>query len=293
MSFAYVVKEGFAGFNRARLATITAITALTLAVLLIGVLTRVAYSAYDVAQSMRSMVEVEVFLNDMTETETASVRDQIEARQMTTAIDYISKDSAAAVFKDEFGEEGAALADLKFLPASFKLHIKEDYPIDSIAVQLTWLQGLTGVDEVTFNQQLLETLEARINTVIMVGGSLGLFVMLVSLFLVYNTIRLTIYARKKLIKAMKLVGATNSFIRRPFLVEGLIQGVVSGAISIGLLLAIFNWLLPTWVPQMAYFSWPWENPLVLLSMMAGLALAMGWLGSNLAARKFIRETSVG
>jgi cell division transport system permease protein len=293
MSFAYVVKEGFAGFNRARLATITAITALTLAVLLIGVLTRVAYSAYDVAQSMRSMVEVEVFLNDMTETETASVRDQIEARQMTTAIDYISKDSAAAVFKDEFGEEGAALADLKFLPASFKLHIKEDYPIDSIAVQLTWLQGLTGVDEVTFNQQLLETLEARINTVVMVGGSLGLFVMLVSLFLVYNTIRLTIYARKKLIKAMKLVGATNSFIRRPFLVEGLIQGVVSGAISIGLLIAIFNWLLPTWVPQMAYFSWPWENPLVLLSMMAGLALAMGWLGSNLAARKFIRETSVG
>lgn len=293
MSFAYVVKEGFAGFNRARLATITAITALTLAVLLIGVLTRVAYSAYDVAQSMRSMVEVEVFLNDMTETETASVRNQIEARQMTTAIDYISKDSAAAVFKDEFGEEGAALADLKFLPASFKLHIKEDYPIDSIAVQLTWLQGLTGVDEVTFNQQLLETLEARINTVVMVGGSLGLFVMLVSLFLVYNTIRLTIYARKKLIKAMKLVGATNAFIRRPFLVEGLIQGFVSGAISIGLLIAIFNWLLPTWVPQMAYFTWPWENPLVLLSMMAGLALAMGWLGSNLAARKFIRETSVG
>jgi len=293
MSFAYVVKEGFAGFNRARLATITAITALTLAVLLIGVLTRVAYSAYDVAQSMRSMVEVEVFLNEMNEAETASVRNQIEARQMTSAIEYISKDSAAAVFREEFGEEGAALADLKFLPASFKLHIKEDYPIDSISVQLTWLQGLTGVDEVTFNQQLLETLESRINTVVMVGGSLGLFVMLVSLFLVYNTIRLTIYARKKLIKAMKLVGATNSFIRRPFLVEGLIQGIVSGAISIGLLVAIFNWLLPTWVPQMAYFSWPWENPLVLLSMMAGLALAMGWLGSNLAARKFIRETSVG
>lgn len=293
MSFSYVVKEGMAGFSRARLATITAVTALILAVLLIGVLARVAFSAYEVAQSMRSMVEVEVFLRDLSEEETASVQRQIEALGMTSDISYVSKDSAVAVFRREFGEEGAALADLKFLPASFKLQVREDYPVDSIAVQIAWLQGLTGVDEVTFNQQLLEVLESRINTVLWVGGSLGAFVMLVSLFLVYNTIRLTIYARKRLIKAMKLVGATNAFIRRPFLVEGLIQGIISGAVAVALLVAIFNWILPTWVPQLTYFGWPWGSVFLLPVAMVGLALLMGWLGSNLAARKFIRETTVG
>lgn len=292
MSFSYVIKEGVAGFSRARLSTITAITALTLAVLLIGVLIRVAFSAYEVAQLMRGMVEVEVFLKDVNDGEVNGIRRAIEGRGMTSEIGYVSKDSAAAIFRAEFGEEGAALADLKFLPASFKLRIRENYPLDSINIQLAWLGELSGIDEVTFNQQLLEVLESRINTVVLMGGSLGAFIMLVSLFLVYNTIRLTIYARKRLIKAMKLVGATNAFIRRPFLVEGLIQGLISAMVSVGLLLAIFNWMLPTWVPQLAYFGWPWGNPLLLISIMSLLALTMGWLGSNLAARKFIKETSV-
>jgi len=293
MSLPYVLREGLAGFSRARLSTITAITALTLAVLLIGVLIRVAYSAYEVSETMRSMVEVEVFLKDVSSNETNAIRKVIEARGITTDIGYVSKDSAAAIFRKEFGEEGSALADLKFLPASFKLRIKDDYPLDSLNLQIAWLKEVSGVDEVTFNQQLLEILESRINTVVTVGGALGIFVMLVSLFLVYNTIRLTIYARKKLIKAMKLVGATNAFIRRPFLVEGILQGMVSASLASILLISIFNWVLPRFVPQLAYFNWPWGNPIILLSIVIGLSLFMGWMGSNLAARKFIKETTVG
>jgi cell division transport system permease protein len=293
MSLPYVLREGIAGFSRARLSTVTAISALTLAVLLVGVLIRVAYSAYEVSETMRSMVEVEVFLKDVSDNETRAIRRAIEARGITSEISFVSKDSAAAIFREEFGEEGSALADLKFLPASFKLRIIENYPLDSLNLQIAWLKELSGIDEVTFNQQLLEILESRINTVVTVGGSLGLFVMLVSLFLVYNTIRLTIYARKKLIKAMKLVGATNAFIRRPFLVEGLIQGLVSATLACFMLVAIFNWILPRFVPQLAYFEWPWGNPLILLSLIVGLSLFMGWMGSNLAARKFIRETTVG
>jgi len=292
MTLPYVLREGLAGFSRARLSTVTAISALTLAVLLVGVLIRVAYSAYEVSETMRNMVEVEVFLRDVSENETRAIRRVIEARKFTSEIGYVSKDSAAAIFRKEFGEEGAALADLKFLPASFKLSVKENYPIDSLNQQIAWLNELSGVDEVTFNQQLLEVLESRINTVVTVGGSLGLFVMLVSLFLVYNTIRLTIYARRKLIKAMKLVGATNAFIRRPFLVEGIMQGLVSALIACLLIIVIFNWILPRFVPQLTYFDWPWGNPLSLLSIMIGLSLFMGWMGSNLAARKFIKETTV-
>jgi cell division transport system permease protein len=92
---------------------------------------------------------------------------------------------------------------------------------------------------------------------------------------------------------MKLVGATNAFIRWPFIVEGLIQGSISWVLSLGLLLLVFNVVLPAWVPQLAFFVWPWENPFYLILIMLVLSLGMGWLGSNLAARRYIKETSVG
>jgi len=293
MSVSYIIREGVAGISRARMATITAITALTLSILLVGVLGRVAYNAYMVAQSMRGMVEVEVFLKELDPNETAFVKKRLTSLKMTSTITYVSKDSAAAVFKREFGEEGAALADLQFLPASFKLEIREDFPLDSIVTKIEAIRKMDGIDDVTFNQQLLELLESRINTVVLIGGALGLFIMLVSLFLVYNTIRLTIFVRKKLIKAMKLVGATNAFIRWPFIVEGLIQGSISWVLSLGLLLLVFNVVLPAWVPQLTFFVWPWENPFYLIMIMLVLSLGMGWLGSNLAARRYIKETSVG
>src|SRR5690625_7805048 len=75
------------------------------------------------------------------------------------------------------------------------------------------------VEDVRFNLDLLETIEERTETFLIAGASIGVFILLVAIILVFNTIRLTIYAKRDLIRAMKLVGATNAFIRRPFLVE--------------------------------------------------------------------------
>lgn len=292
MSLGYVVKEGLAGIKRARLAAFTSMFSLFVAVLLLGVLSRVSFNVYEIARSIRNSIDVEVFLQNIDQGATDHIRQEIEGSKIVASIHYISKDSAAAIFRKQFGAEGSSLADLEFLPASFRLKIKPNTDVKEIRSLIKEVKGYRGVDEVKFNQQLLELLEARFQNVVLTGSGIGLLILLAALVLVYNTIRLTIYAKRDLIKAMKLVGATNGFIRRPFLVEGITQGIIAGILSVGMMYLAFHYVIPAYVPQFGILDWPFGRWYYLSGAMLLLALVMGLVGSNWAARKFIRETSI-
>lgn len=292
MSIGYVIKEGIAGLKRARLASFTSTFSLFVAVLLLGTLARVAYNAYEVAQSLQKSIDVEVFLEDLDQRTIDELGNNLSDQEMVEDVAYISKDSAAAIFKEEFGSGGSSLADLKFLPASFKLKISPDADIRQVDSLVAAIGEYRGVDEVEFNQQLLDLMQTRFRTVAIAGSGLGILILLVSLILVFNTIRLTIYAKRGLIKAMKLVGATNSFIRRPFVVEGVIQGLAAGTLATALTFVIFQYLLPEYIPQFGILGWPFGRWYYLSGAMILLAIMMGYWGSQWAARKFIRETSI-
>ena len=292
MSLGYVIKEGVAGFKRARLASFTSIFSLFIAVLLLGVLARVSYNAYEVAQSLKRSIDVEVFLVDLDERTTEELEDKLMEKEIVQEINYISKDSAATIFKEEFGTGASSLAELNFLPASFRLRISPETAVDTVNALVDEIRGYRGVDEVQFNQQLLQLLETRFETITAAGGGLGILILLASLILVFNTIRLTIYAKRGLIKAMKLVGATNSFIRRPFVIEGVIQGFIAGILSVGVMYLGFQFLLPEYVPQFGILEWPYGRWYYLCSAMVILSMLMGFLGSQWAARRFIKETSI-
>ncbi len=292
MSLGYVIKEGVAGLKRARLASFTSTFSLFVAVLLLGTLARVAYNAYEVAQSLQKSIDVEVFLQDLDQRSIDELQNKLSDHELVQELTYISKDSAAAIFKEEFGSGGSSLADLKFLPASFKLKINPDAEISQVDSLVTAIGEYRGVDEVEFNQQLLDLIQTRFRTVAIAGSGLGILILLVSLILVFNTIRLTIYAKRGLIKAMKLVGATNSFIRRPFVVEGVLQGLVAGILATALAYVIFQFVLPIYIPQFGILGWPFGRWYYLSGAMVLLAIFMGYWGSQWAARKFIKETSI-
>lgn len=292
MSLGYVIKEGVAGLKRARLASFTSTFSLFVAVLLLGTLARVAYNAYEVAQSLQKSIDVEVFLQDLDQRSIDELQTKLSDHELVQELTFISKDSAAAIFKEEFGSGGSSLADLKFLPASFKLKISPDAEISKVDSLVTAIGKYRGVDEVEFNQQLLDLIQTRFRTVAIAGSGLGILILLVSLILVFNTIRLTIYAKRGLIKAMKLVGATNSFIRRPFVVEGVLQGLVAGVLATALAYIIFQFILPIYIPQFGILGWPFGRWYYLSGAMVLLAIFMGYWGSQWAARKFIKETSI-
>ncbi|MDZ7660106.1 cell division protein FtsX [Fodinibius sp.] len=292
MSLGYVVKEGLAGISRAKLAAFTSIFSLFIAVLLLGLLARLGYNGYEVAQSLKKSIDVEVFLMDLDERTTDKLSERLKGEELVQEVTYISKDSAAAVFEEEFGSAGSSLADLKFLPASFKLSIDPNAQISQVDSLVNQIQSYSGVDEVRFNQKLLKRIESNFQTAAMVGGGLGILILLASMILVFNTIRLTIYAKRDLIRAMKLVGATNGFIRRPFVVEGIIQGLIAGLLSVGVMYVGFHYLLPEYLPQLGILEWPFGRWYYLSGAMLLLAMFMGFWGSQWAARRFIKETSI-
>ncbi len=291
MSLKYVIKEGTAGFKRAKLAVTTSIFSLFIAVLLLGILSRVSYNVYTQAMSLKE-IRIEVFLFDMDDRSTQEIRDQIQNEELVTNITYISKDSASVIAAEEFGAGATELIELNFLPASFQVEVNTESGAELVESLASRIQNIRGVDEVEYNKALLRALESNLNIFSLMGGGLGILILLAAVVLVYNTIRLTIYAKKDLIRAMKLVGATNGFIRSPFIVEGIIQGVVAGGLAVLSVFAIFEFLIPLYVPDVGIIAWPFGRWYFLVGAMLGLAILMGWWGSRLASRKYIAETYI-
>ncbi len=292
MSLNYILSEGLAGFKRARLASFTAIFSLFIAVFLLGVLARISFNAFEVASALKQSVDVEVFLDDVDENTRENIKEKLQNQQLVQKVTFISKDSAAAIFKEEFGTAGASLAELDFLPASYRVKMKAGTSVAKVDSLVQQFEQIEGVDEVSFNQKLLEIIETRFQTVTLVGGVLGGLILLAALILVFNTIRLTIYAKRGLIKAMKLVGATNAFIRRPFIVEGVVQGIIAGLLAVLVMALSFQFILTQFIPKIGILDWPYDKWYYLSFAMIALAVLMGFLGSQWASRRFIKKTSV-
>lgn len=278
--------------KRAKLAATTSIFSLFIAVLLLGIISRIGFNVYNQAMSIKDLIEVEVFLFDVDDRTTNQLRSSLENEELVQQVTYISKDSASAVMRKEFGAGGEALVDLNFLPASYRLKVNTDAGSEKIENLVSRLKNLRGVDEVDYNAALLRVMESNLNIFSFAGGGLSLLILLAALILVYNTIRLTIYAKRDLIRAMKLVGATNRFIRSPFIVEGILQGVIAGALGVLSIFIIFEFAIPLYIADLGTLVWPLGRWYYLVGGMLLLSILMGWWGSRWAARRFIEETYI-
>jgi len=292
MSFRYVLKEGFSGFKRARLSAFSSITAITLAVVLLALLARVSYNAYYLAQAIKSDVQIEVFLEDVDQARTNALKNSFLEHDVVDEIEYISKERAMEIFRAEFGPGSEVLGSVNFLPASFRIKTKTDVPVSSIVFFVDEIKTYVGVEDVKFNQRGLEVLEERLQLFVFGGILAGLIIGLTALVLVFNTIRLTIYAKRDLIKAMKLVGATNALIRRPFLVEGMLHGIVASILATGFIWVLFHVFIPYYIPQAGILSWPFGRWYFLTGAIFFIAILMGLIGSRWASSKFINRTSI-
>lgn len=292
MKLYYVVREGFAGLFRTKFASFTSLLSLFLSILLLSVLFRVGYSAYEFTQLLKNEVTIEIFLENISRERTTEFRQYLQDQHWIQGLEYVSRQEAAERFKAEFGEEAESLVELNFLPASFILQIVDTVKLSTVQEQVSSLKEIDVVDEVVFNAALLEILEQRTETLVTVGLGVGAFILLVSLLLIYNTIRLTIYAKRDLIRAMKLIGATNGYIRGPFVTEGILQGIFAALLASAVHYATFQWLIPEQVPQLGVLAWPFGSWMFLIGAIFFLSLIVGWWGSYWASTRFIGKTMV-
>jgi len=284
----YFIREGFANFGRAKFAAFASTSAITVALVLVGIFGIVGYEAQVVSNMLRKQSgEMEVFVEDGASTnDQEALHARIRTMPGVAGAEYISHEEAAEVFRQEFGEEASLFDDPTFLPSSIRVEVAPTYANpDSMSQMASAIEGWRSVDEVVFNRDLLVRVAQNRRLISAIGIVLGVVVVLASVFLVANTIRLTIYARRLLIRTMKLVGATDRFVRRPFLVEGLLQGFIGGGAASGIVWGLYRLFLL----QMDQGAVPFFLQLSLVGGLVAAGMILGWLGSYFAARRFIQN----
>ena len=292
MQIRYVLQEGFSGFQRAKLSMFAAVLTICISLLLLSFFSILLLNANQVVESLREKVEMEAFLTDpLTNEEAEEVKALVATLEGVREVRFISKEEAAEIFKKEFGEDIYKVLDFNPLPASLKIYLKDGYKTAKGAATIhSAVKAVKGVDDVIYRKTLLEMIDQRAMTLLWFSLGVGVFITISSIFLVANTIRLAIYAKRKIIQTMKLIGATRGFIRTPFLLEGFIQGFVGGVIAAGIVFLVFNYL-ERWVSvQLSDFV---RVQTFYYGIIVGIGCILGLLGSMISIRRFIGESVAG
>lgn len=286
MSLRYTLSESFSGFTRAKLSSLLSIVTIAISLLLLGVFTVLTVNTSRFIEALRNRMEFEAFLQEpLTRAETEALAARVRAIQGVDSIVYVSKEEAARIFRQEFGEDINTVLDFNPLPPSFKIYLRDGFKTAAQAQRVfERIQSLDGVDHVIYRKALLELIDRQTASVNNLTLGLGVLVGLSALFLVSNTIRLAIYAKRRLLRTMELVGATSGFIRLPFLLEGIIQGFVGGLLAAGILFLLLEFgarLVSPEFPGTVTMP-PAFYPAVVLG-----GIALGLLGSTISVARFL------
>ncbi|MGA2623374.1 MAG: permease-like cell division protein FtsX [Bacteroidota bacterium] len=291
MSLVYIFREGLAGFRRAKLAAVGSVLTITIALLLLGLFYIVSTNTSRIVDSIRAKVQMETFLEEpVSRQRIVEIKQQLLAIEGVADAQFISKEEAAKIFKQEFGEDINKVLEFNPLPPSFKIFLKEDYRTTERADEIhKRIKRIKGVDDVVYRKDLLEFIDKRAATLYAVGLVVGIFISISAIFLVSNTIRLTIYAKRKAIQTMKLVGASRWMVRAPFLIEGITQGIIGGLIATGLLYYMMSLAAKLLSDELAEFL---QVDVLFYVFTLAVGLFLGLLGSSISVRRFIGETVV-
>ncbi len=291
MSFLFVVREGFSGMGRAKLPAAITVMITFFALLLLSLFSTVSLSFLDVIEELRSRVEVEVFLGDsMSEAQARDAARQITMVRGVSEALYVSKDEAAETFAQDFGEDIVKILGSNPLPRSVRLKFLPEYARpESIKLIVPEIQARVPDADIRYNQSFLGQVEENARLFTLVTGGLGVLISVATLVLTGYTIRLAMYSRQEKIRTMRLVGATGWFIGAPYLVEGALQGLISGVLAAGVLWLLSDQLLFRYEPLLYTAVQP--STFLVIPATVVLGLLLGLFGSALSVGNYLRAIS--
>ena len=292
-SFVYNIKQGFLQIFRNRGMSLASIFSILAMLLILGMFFVITVNINMFTEVVKQDYDqIEVFLLDDTDkTEAEALMAQISTHDGVTDVQYRSKSDALKVLKERWGESGYLLDSLgkNPLPASILISVES---LDDAGGVAAYAGTLDGIEDVQYYQETVEKL-TKITNFLQIGALIIMaFLVVVSVVVVSNTVKLTVFARAKEIRIMKYVGATNWFIRGPFLAEGIIIGMLAALLSTGLIALIYKELISAIGAQvLAIVSMPListrymtENMLIIF---LALGMSIGACGSIISMRKFL------
>lgn len=290
-SLGYFWKETFYSLFRNKFMAVASVLTVTLSMFILGVFLCAVLNINHMATYLENQVEMTVYLKDGLNTDQVmAVGKKLKALPDLKEIKFTNKDQAMAEFKQCLGDQQGILDAINGnpLPSSYSTSFSTPASLKNAVNIVTKYQE---VDSVQYGQDIIEQLY-KVAQVIRIGGIiLIVFLAGAELFIISNTIRLTVFARRREIQIMKYVGATNGFIRWPFIFEGMIIGFLGSGIAAFILWEGYKVVLMemtqaglVFIPMIAL--WPFIGYITIMLLAAGIII--GILGSTISLRKYMK-----
>ncbi|MCG1013060.1 ABC transporter permease [Tepidanaerobacter sp. GT38] len=281
----YFFRESFTSLIRNRWMSLASIGAVASALIILGSFLLLSVNFDYILKDVESQVEITAYLEDsVDEADITKLNNGIAAIEGVKEIKFISKEEAIEEFKEQVGRE--ILEGIENpLPNSFRIKVNDPHEVAAIAEKI---QRFAGIDEVKYGKGIVEKLFNIIHWVRIIGMVIMAVFAAVSIFIISNTIRLTVFARRREINIMKYIGATDWFVRWPFLIEGMVLGLIGSSLAIGILAVAYNYLyiaVKINIPMIALL--PIEQFYDYALGFLGIGMLIGAFGSSFSIKRFL------
>ena len=277
------MKKKEAGYSKTRLRSsyLTLVASVSLVLFLLGVLGLVLINAKELSDYFRESLSFSIMLNDdAKEADIRMLQKDLDGKLYVKATEYVSKEEAAVKMKTDLGEDFINFLGDNPLPPSIDVFLHANYTSpDSVAKIEKYVKEYPFVKEVYYQESLLFLINENVRKISLFLLVISSLLFLIALTIINNTIRLSIYSRRFLIRTMQLVGATRSFIRRPFLVQSAFHGLLAALLAMGLLMGLLYMIEKEFFMMFTFES---TNLLIIL----GIALILTGVLINIISTFF-------
>ena len=290
----FFIREGFRSLKRNSTMSAAAITSVIAALLVIGIFFIIVINIDYAATKLESQIEMMVYLEDgLSENIIDTMETEIRSINGVKSVEFISKDTALSNLEKNWGENSYLLEGLEGdnpLPDAFLITLSDPSEASSVALSVS---SISNIEKVVYGKEELANLLNATYVMRMSSVVIILILLFISIFIIANTIKLTLYARRREIGIMKYVGATDWFVRMPFIIEGIVVGMIGAVVSTIILGAGYYYCSDLVKNQMIGFMSisliPFNQIIVsMVILLIIVGVVIGAVGSLISVRKFIK-----
>ncbi|KPU43411.1 cell division protein FtsX [Oxobacter pfennigii] len=287
----YYFKEGIQSIMRNKMMSIASISTVMASLLIFGVFFITLYNVNSVVKDVEGSVEIKVFLkDDITDEQKSDIESRLKLSEGVKEVEFESKRQALENFKEQLGEKADLVADIdpeEVMPNSYIIKMYGPQYVDGV---VETLNSMSGIDKINDARSIMDRLIQITSFIKVLGLSLMGILLIVAVFLISNTIKLTVMARRREIGIMKYIGATDWFIRWPFIIEGVFLGTFGALFSAIILGYGYFVAVDATISRFAIIQLvdPFEIVPYLAVMFISVGVVLGSIGSIISLRRFLK-----
>lgn len=289
-SAVYFLKEGFTNVKRNKAMTLASITSVAAALLILGMFLIMIFNINAMVNKVESQLQLKAYVNDnLNGDKLNKLGEKIKGIDGVQSVVFESKQQAFENFKKQLGDKSYLIDGLQKdnpMPQSYIVSVKDAKMMKQVSEEIS---KINGVYKVNYGQDVVDKLISFINIIRIVGIAVILILFIISIVIISNTIKLGVFSRRKEINIMKYIGATDWFIRWPFLIEGIILGLIGALLSVFLLSLLYGYAIDIIRSKLIIFELlPLKDIIKQTAVyFAVMGAVIGAVGSGISIKKFL------